>query len=572
MPQVLDSTAERERADAIPRAATAVPLPDALTPKLSPRWALDGRHLLLMAGFSLLFLHHNYLPLFHSDIWGHVAYGHWILDHRALPDEEPFVSLAEGVPVVDTAWLGQVLFALAGRSGDPEAYSHLFAVVVLGGSLVLMRALYLQTRSAGIAAAGSWLAWALGFSRHAVIRPEAFGVLCFAALWWLVVRTDERRSRGFRGFEEEVIGPRWLPYGLMPLLFALWANLHGSFVVGFAVLGSYAAGRACEVVWESRSVAAALNDARFRRWLILGELAVLGTVVNPYGCDLLLHTVLFPSNPNLKDVMEWFPLSMASLEAIPMGISWGLLLVVLRHSRARVAVCDVLVLAVFSLAVCLRVRMISWYAPALVVVLAPHGAELASRLRHTDWGAALRRRADPLFRPSFRLTLVAGLLVWVTFAFSPISRPVLGGRPRPAERLYSRDTPLGVTRWLRDHPPQGLVANPQWWGDWIVWDGPPGIEVMMTTNAVHVVPQRVWKDYLAISQAQPGLSRRLNKYRANTIIVCKELQGGLERAVRALPDWRIAYEDDAGLVAVRTRAAMERSTPQETAADHELQP
>lgn len=550
MSQVLESTVERGRTQA-PHRNAAPPIAEVLTPKLSAAWALDGRHLLLIAGFALLFMHHNYLPLFHSDIWGHIAYGNWILDHRALPADEPFVTLAEGVPIVDTAWLGQVLFALAGRGGDPEGYSHLFAIAVLAGSLVLMRAIYLQTRSAGIAATGAWLAWFLNFSRHAVIRPEVFGTFCFAVLWWLVVRTDERRSRGLPGVNESRIGPAWLPYVLMPLLFALWANLHGSFIVGFAVLGSYVAGRAVEVLWVSRDVVAVLRDGCFRRWLVLSELAVLGTCATPYGFDLLLHTLLFPSNPNLKDVLEWFPLEMVSLEGIPMGLSWVLLLVVLRHSRARVAVSDVLVLGVFSLAVCLRVRMISWYAPSLMVVLAPHVAEICSRLKVTQQGERFVRLTEPLYRRSFRLTLIAGLMVWVTFAFSPISRPVLGGKPRPQDRLYSNDTPLGVTEWLREHPPQGMVANPQWWGDWIVWDGPAGIEVMMTTNSVHVVPQRVWKDYLAISQAQPGLSRKLNKYRVNTIIVCRELQSSLERTVRGMSDWQVVYEDEVGLVATR---------------------
>jgi hypothetical protein len=551
MSQVVDSTLERERTHG---AQVAPPIADVLTPKLSQNWALDGRHLLVMAGFALLFMHHNYLPLFHSDIWGHIAYGNWILDHRALPIEEPFVSLAEGMPVVDTAWLGQVLFALAGRAGDAEWYSHLFALTVLAGSLVLMRAIYLQTRRAGLAACGAWLAWALNFSRHAVIRPEAFGVLCFAALWWLVVRTDDRRSRGLDGVDESVIGPRWLPYVVVPVLFALWANLHGSFIVGFAVLGSYVAGRAVEVLWKSRSLTALLRDQRFRRWLILGELAVLGTIVNPYGFDLLLHTVLFPSNPNLKDIMEWFPLEMVSLEGIPMGLSWVLLVVLIRHSRARMAVSDVLVLAVFTLAVCLRVRMISWYAPSLAIVLAPHFADIVSRLEFSPAAAIWRRRTEALYRRSFRLTLCAGLLLWVTFAFSPISRPVLGGKPRTNDRLYSKDTPHGVTAWLRDHPQPGMIANPQWWGDWIVWDGPADAVVMMTTNAVHVVPPRAWKDYLAISAAQPGLDRRLNKYRVNTIIVSKALQPGLEGTVRTLAGWKVAYEDDIGLVAVRTDA------------------
>src|SRR5688572_20372363 len=94
-----------------------------LQPVLSERYALELKHLIVTLWFGLFLMYHSYTPLFHSDIWGHVAYGNWILDHHALPAEDPFVRLAEGVPVVCTAWLGQVLFALAGRAGGPEGYS-----------------------------------------------------------------------------------------------------------------------------------------------------------------------------------------------------------------------------------------------------------------------------------------------------------------------------------------------------------------------------------------------------------------------------------------------------------------
>ncbi len=531
---------------------------EVLTPKLPAHWALQGKHLLIIGVFCLLFMHYNYLPLFHSDVWGHVSYGEWIIDHGRLPVNEPFVRLADGVPVVCTAWLGQVVLAVAGRLGDAEWYSHLFAMTAVATSLVLMRTFYLQTGRGGIAALAMVLAWAFGWSRHAVIRPEMFGNLCFALLLWLVVRTDAARARRALNAVDSVpsrLPATWLAWIGVPVLFALWANLHGSFIVGFAVLGCYALGRAIEVAWQTRSVTAVLQDGVFRRWALLTELAVLGTLANPYGFDLLLNTLLFPSHPNLKDVVEWFPLEMVSLEGAPMAASWVLIVVLLRHSRVRVAASDVLLLAVFTLAVCLKVRMVAWYAPVVMVALTPHLADVMRRLADSAALAGMRRAAQPLFVGSFRLTLIAPLFLWVTFAFSPISRPVLGGKPRPAERLYSSDTPLGVTQYLREHPPQGLVAGPQWWGDWLVWDGPQGIDVMMTTNSVHVVPPRVWRDYLAIAQAAPGLERRLNRYRANTIVVCKELQTQLEPTVRRLSGWDIVYEDDVGLVAVRNRTA-----------------
>lgn len=548
MSQVLDKQT--------PTTSTSVPsTAEVLTPKLQEKWALQGKHLLILGSFCLLFMLFNYTPLFHSDVWGHVTYGNWILDHGRLPEEEPVVSLAEGVPLVDTAWLGQVVLAEAGRLGNAEWYSDLFASTLLGTYLVLARTFFLQTRRGGLAVLAAFLVLGIGYSRNAVIRPEIFGNLCFAVLLWLVVRTDEDRQRNAKPDSGAELTPRhapWLAWIGVPVLFALWANLHGSFVVGFGILGCYTIGRGIEVLWRQRRLRAIPSDRRFRRWLLLSELAVAGSLCNPYGFDLLLHTFLFPSNENLKDVMEWFPLEVVSPGGVPMGLSVLLIIGLLRHSRARVAPGDALLLLLFGLAVCLRVRMIAWYAPVLMLVLTPHLRDVVEQLERSKVTASVRRAAAPLFVRSFRLTLLAPLLVWLTFTFSPISHPLLGGRPRAAESLYSRDTPRGVTAWLREHPPRGMVANPQWWGDWIVWDGPEGIEVMMNTNAVHVVPHRVWKDYLAIARADPGLEQRLDKYRVNTIIVCRELQGNLEERVRTLSGWEVVYEDDVGLVVERT--------------------
>lgn len=517
--------------------------------------------------FCLFFLFNNYLRLFYSDIWGHIAYGNWILDHGKLPTEEPFAPLAEGMPMMCTAWLSQVVLGIVGRWGGPEAYSTLFAVTITLTYLIFARTCYLQTSRIGLSAFTAMLAWGINWGRHAVIRPEMFGGLCFAVLLWLVVRSDSNRTSPSN--ESDTTEQSHLSFsqrlGLwigIPVLFVLWANFHGSFVVGFAVLGSLTVGRAVEVFWRQRRIFSILGDSIFRRWLIITELALLATLLNPYGFDLVLHTLLFPSNPNLRDITEWFSLEMVSVEGITVGTSWLILLVVFRHSRLRIVPSDVLLLAIFSLAVCLRVRMVAWYGPIWMVVIAPHMANVFDQIRETQFGIRLRQGVIWAAHSSSRVFLFSLLGIWLTFAFSPTSTFVLGGKPRSAEMLYHGDTPRGVSEYLRQNPPQGLIFNPQWWGDWLVWDGPENLQVMMTTNCVHVVPPRVWKDYLAISAAFGGMSTRLSKYRINTMVVQKDLQADLYRTIRQNLGWKIVYEDELAIVAVR-RASLSEAEPDE---------
>lgn len=516
--------------------------------------AWKWRHFSVAAVFCAFFLFNNSMRLFYSDLWGHVAYGNWILDHQALPEEEPFVSLAEGMPVMCSAWLSQVVLALGGRWGGAEGYSALFALSLTLTYLILARVCYLQTRSIGLSVLMAFLAWGVNWGRHAVIRPEMFAGVCFAVLLWLVVRTDSaRRRRPGPGDFVELSRQQKITIWLgIPILFALWANLHGSFLVGFAILGGYALGRAWEVFWRERRLKSVLSDVPFRRWVLLTELAVLATLINPYGFDLLLHAALFPSHPNLKDIVEWFSLEMVSIEGVAVGFSWILLLGVFRHSRARIAASDVVLLAVYSLAVCLRVRMVAWYGPVWMLILAPHLKDVCDQCKVS----ISRRRfpASPTEPGSARAFLFTCLLLWLTFVFSPFSTLVLQGKPRSRDRQYHSQTPLAITDFLREHPPEGLVACPQWWGDWLVWDGPEGLEVMMTTNAVHVVPPKVWRDYMAISAGEAGLEHRLSKYRINTIVVHKAMQSELFRVIRQSLGWKIVYEDDLGLIAVRRHA------------------
>ena len=518
-----------------------------LTAVLSDRFVLRWQHTLLCGFLATFFVYLSYVPLFHSDVWGHVKYGEWILQHRSLPQDDPYLPLAQGMRVVDNAWLAQTLLAQAVSWGGPGGLSKLFAIVVAVTYLLYARIFYLVSGRPTIAVAGLLLMFFIGFSRHAIVRPEIFGGLAFALLLYVLVRLDPWRSRA-QAFDEKDSAhwPRWL-WVVIPVLFMLWANLHGSYAVGLVVLACHAGGRMLEAVWEQRSPMAVLTDRSCRRWVLLTELALLATLINPYGIDLLIATAQFGRNSNLKDVLEWYPLRITAVEGIQFAISIVLLVAVLRTSRQRLRATDSLLLLVFAFAVTPTIRMIGWYAPVFAFVLMPHIGEIWCRLLPAR---PRRRLVDGEASPQnlrFVHTMICLLLIWLAFSLSPISEPVLGGKPRPEAKLYSRYTPLGITEHLRENPPDGLVWAPQWWGDWLVWDGPPGIQVYMTTN-IHLAPGRVWKDYLYVARARSGWERTLDRYDVQTLVVHKELQEGLAQAVRRSSQWKTVYEDEHGII------------------------
>lgn len=564
----------------------------ALAPLLDARWALGWRHVGACAWFCFLFLYFNYIPLFHSDLWGHVHYGKWMLEQGQLVDEDPFMPLAQGMHAANNAWLSQVILAQMHAWGGPHVLSNLFAVVVVGGYLIHARTFYLLTGRLSFAVLGTVLLLAVGWSRHAIIRPEIFGYLMFAALAWLIVSGGDgalRSAGSSSGTETSSFGWRvWLG---VPLLFAMWVNLHGSFAVGLVVVACITLATVLEEAWRIRSVEGTLRSPRVQRWAILTQLSFAACLINPYGLDMLLETWKFGKNPNLKDVLEWYPLKLVDMEGLSFGLSLVLLFAAARWSRRKIRPAEILLLAVFIAAMAPTIRMIAWYAPIFVLVWLPHAADAAERL-FRRFSSLLRGTAGPSTsvettspaagdstpsartasddattakeswglsfggdRATFRFvgTLACGLMVWCTFAFSPISQPILGGKTRPLNRVYSRGTPQGITKYLREHPCEHLVFGPQWWGDWLAWDGPQPTRVFMTTH-VHLAPATVWKDYLRVARGLTGWQQTLDRYAVGTLVVDKTLQVPLVDAVRGVEGWTIVYEDEQGLIAERAAA------------------
>jgi hypothetical protein len=387
----------------------------------------------------------------------------------------------------------------------------------------------------------------VGWSRQSIIRPEVFGTLCFATLLWLMARGGGLTTWQAGAVQGDVSRSRLVTLWLgVPLVMAAWANLHGSFPCGLALLGCVTVGRMLEVVWQQRSLRAVFGDRGFQRWLMVTELGLAATLLNPQGVQLWINVLTFSGNANLTEVMEWYPLVLKSATGIGFAATWIVLLILLRHSRERVRPSEVLALGIFSILAIMSVRMIGWYAAVVTVVMMPHLANLWLRIR-------LRRRVSMLLqRRSWKLTLCCLLTCWLTFALSDVSRPLLGGKPKLETQLFSRQTPSGLTEYLRANPPEGQIWNSQTFGDWLVREGPPGLQVFMTSY-IHLAPRQVWRDYLRVFRAQAGWDRVLEKYRVGTIVVDKAAQRQLISVVRRDTDWRILYEDDQSMVFRRVK-------------------
>src|SRR5262245_11071771 len=63
-------------------------------------------HVAAAALLGLIFVLFSYVPLWHTDVWGHLKFGRWIVEHGRLPEREPFHGLADPhAPALHAYWL-----------------------------------------------------------------------------------------------------------------------------------------------------------------------------------------------------------------------------------------------------------------------------------------------------------------------------------------------------------------------------------------------------------------------------------------------------------------------------------
>jgi hypothetical protein len=499
-----------------------------------PEWFRAPRSL---AGFilvlGLLFCSFSYRPLWHTDVWGHLAYGRLISETGEIPEYEPFMPLSEGVPMVDTAWLSQVVgygvFSMFGVT----AIQFLYAASVTVCLALLCGRCYRRTGNFTICLLGCglflWVEWESFF----VPRPQLAGLVIFTILFTVMTSRKWFRANWF----------------LVPLLFALWANLHGSFPAGLVMLGAFCVGRAIDVgrrcsgfslAKRSRAIT---RDTFVRRSFLLLELSAAAALLNPYGLGLYVEIFQFSAHPNLAILTEWEPLTLRMNQGQAAACLAMLLIFLYRYTPRRVQAVEPILLIGFGAATLWISRMLLWWGPVAMYFAVLHGNAI---YRHR-----FCKTREPQPSPSNSLWAVVSIgMVWIAFASNPFGFRLLHGAKDDTHRSYSGQTPIGAVEFLQKYPPEGQIFNTYESGDYLVWNGPENLQVFVTSHA-HLVPTEVWQHYLHIIRLETGWDNLLDRYGVNTIVLNSWLNDDLTAKLKTEPSWEMVYEDNNSIVFVR---------------------
>lgn len=219
---------------------------------LVPAATLAVYALLLFAGDQLLR---------DPDTYWQIAVGEGILADRAVPHTDIYSWTMRGAPWISTQWLAQVLLALSYRVLGWAGPVLLAAICVATAFGLLAR--FVTQRVAQIPAL-IMLSAALALTvPHLLARPHVLALpVMVAFVGGLIAAMDRRGAPSL-----------WL----LPLM-TLWANLHGGFVFGIALIGAIGLGALLDAAPDARRALAL-------RWMIFGVAALIAACITPYGWD-----------------------------------------------------------------------------------------------------------------------------------------------------------------------------------------------------------------------------------------------------------------------------------------------
>ncbi len=458
------------------------------------------------------------------DLWGHVRFGQDVLRQGHLVWRDPYSYSAVGHLWLNHEWLSELIMgALYNSFGVFGLKLMKFACAAL--TIIFMAAAESETGASPLLQSAILLASAVTVATQMQFRPQVFPFAMLSALIYLLAR-DVYRSRA----------PLWLA---IPML-AVWANLHGGFILGVATLAIYGTVRGVQDLVAGRGV------ARLSRLGAITILATLATLATPYGIGTwraVMHALLNPyTRIVVADWQNLFTSIGSRWHTDPLTVVFFeialLLIAALVFSFVLSPTADDLPLVgiagVLSVAAIVSVRNV----PIAVIAIAPPLA------RHLP--IALRRRlpwfanAGPVKRASrWSQALFATLAVLLIARGDFFSNHLDAGAPYP----------VSATEFIKQRGLKGNLLSLFSWGEYLIWHLGPDSKVFVDGRYDTVYPQEVLEAFFAFNYARPGAEIPLDKYPTEYVLIPPELAA--RRLMDSRRDWRLVYRDDVSMLYAR---------------------
>jgi hypothetical protein len=464
------------------------------------------RLVIALAFLGILFM--AIRPMIDTDTWWHLRTGVWILEHQALPEVDRFSLTRSGESWYYPGWLSEILMIKVYSIGGLAALNLLFTTVILLAFILV----YWSMEGNPFVVAGV-LVFAAGASEiYWSVRPQLFTFL-FSAGFYLVLRKFLRGEKNLL----------WI----LPLLMALWVNIHPGFAVGFIFVAIAFGAQAVNFLARREERP---GSGRRLVWIGGALLACLAAAsINPRGPAVLAYPFQTVSIHFLQNfIQEWKTPDFHYVEAQFFLILFMLTWTVIAFSPRKFESYDLLFLVVVGYMGFLAWRntnLLSIVAPAMILY---YGRPLIEKL-FPDWNPDHAvTRAQSAVHIGAATILAAAILIFGGSVLSPESL-------RTAVR---EQVPAAAVDYLEAHPVQGPLFNAYNFGSYLLWKLPS--MPVFVDGRTDLYDDEILDQYLTVVQAREGWNEILERWQIRVVFI--EPSAPILQILRA-EGWTVYYED-----------------------------
>lgn len=450
----------------------------------------------------------------------------------AIPRRDVFAYSPTLDPVVHHEWgTGALLYAAWHAAGWGLAgvamMRYLLVAAITGLTYVCARRR--RATDSSMALLGPIATFLLVIAVYSPVRAGAFTLL-FIAVLLVLLEVDRAGARW------------WIPLWLV--LDVLWVNMHGGFVVGFAVVGTTAAERFAVAWLGGQAIRAAARSVGHLIW-IAAAMALL-VLLNPYGWEYVpyLWRAILLHRPSIP---EWAPVwdvrvTRALLVVYCLSVAILISMVLLVGRRTALSVSGWAFVLVSSSAALLSVRHLPIYALAWFSYAAPLFARTRLGAVVESWSA----RLPVVAAASIAFAALGG---WAMLR-GGASRVTIPREPGRSGHWY----PVGAVEYLSASGFEGRLLTRFEDGSYVSWKLHPAVRVSFDSRYEAAYLPGTFEQHATLFAASAGWEGVLQRNPADAILVpmTSPLRAALDRRIA---EWCCVYRDSVDAVYMRRSIA-----------------
>jgi len=452
------------------------------------------------------------------DIWWHLRNAQVFVQTHSVVYHDFYSFTATGSRWMNEAWLSELPYYFAWQWFGIRG---IYLVMLIEVQLILLGVFgiaWLASKNVKSAFLASWVSvW---------LATVSFGPRTLLAGWMCLV-TELYILMQFRENDDRT----WL----LPPLFILWANLHGSWLIGMVLFGIFWGAGSLQGSW-GRIEATRWTIPQMRKLAVIASLSVAGLFLNPYTYHLVFYpfNFAFKQRLNVNHVDEWMSLDFHSVRGkIFFGIlAATIILALVRKRRWRLDELGFLLLGFYAALTYSRFLFLA------AIVLTP----------------ILARELD--FFPPYDATIDKK---WLNAIFMVVI--VVGCVWRfPSAQFLMRDTinkyPYRALNYLHQFQPRGPVFNDCLWGGYLIWNV-RNIPVFIDSRIDIYEYNGVFADYLDALGIKNTLEI-LNKYHIRYVLFPH--QSAVAYLLMNNSGWKTRYQDETTILLERSSGSYAADT------------